>query len=62
MTPETATEAVPRRTYRYYDLVTACSVTVRLCANVIGAAQICPFTLVRGLIYRSLPPSDPLKL
>jgi uncharacterized integral membrane protein (TIGR00697 family) len=45
---------VPRRSFRYYDLVMAAFVTVLLCANVIGAgkvAQIGPLTFGAGVLF-----------
>jgi queuosine precursor transporter len=47
-------DAVPRRVYRYYDLVMAAFVTVLLCSNVIGAAkvaQIGPFKFGAGVLF-----------
>ncbi len=46
MTSEAA--ALPRRSYRYSDLVMAAFVTVLLCANVIGAAKV---ARVAGLTF-----------
>jgi uncharacterized integral membrane protein (TIGR00697 family) len=54
MIPQTPTGAIPRRSYRYYDLVMAAFVTVLLCANVIGAAKparVGPFTFGAGVLF-----------
>jgi queuosine precursor transporter len=45
---------LPRRTYRYYDLVMASFVTVLLCANLIGASKIATlfgFTFGAGVLF-----------
>src|SRR5437773_7642787 len=45
---------VPRRAYRYYDLVMAAFVTVLLCANLIGAskvAQLWGVTFGAGVLF-----------
>jgi uncharacterized integral membrane protein (TIGR00697 family) len=41
-------EAHPRRSYKYYDLVMACFVTVLLCADVIGVTKV---SSVAGLSF-----------
>jgi queuosine precursor transporter len=48
------TPPLPRRSYRYYDLVMAAFVTVLLCANVIGAgkvARVGPLTFGAGVLF-----------
>lgn len=45
---------IPRRTYKYYDLVMALFVTILLCSNVIGAAKVATvwgFTFGAGVLF-----------
>ena len=45
---------MPRRTYKYYDLVMAAFVTILLCSNVIGAAKVATvagFTFGAGVLF-----------
>jgi uncharacterized integral membrane protein (TIGR00697 family) len=52
--PASARAPLPRRSYRYYDLVMAAFVTVLLCANLIGASKVArvgPFTFGAGVLF-----------
>src|SRR5437773_5411947 len=45
---------MPRRLYKYYDLVMALFVTILLCSNVIGAAKVATvwgFTFGAGVLF-----------
>ena len=45
---------MPRRLYKYYDLIMALFVTVLLCSNVIGAAKVATvwgFTFGAGVLF-----------
>ena len=45
---------MPRRTYKYYDLVMASFVTILICSNVIGAAKVATvagFTFGAGVLF-----------
>lgn len=50
----TENKKMPRRSYKYYDMVMASFVTVLLCANIIGAAKIVTvagFTFGAGILF-----------